>query len=262
MPIYRCQTLNILLAEDNPVNQEIAVGLLEALDCDVTVTENGDEAVNAARNGAFDLVLMDCQMPVMDGMQATRAIRGLLPDTPELPIIALTANDVEAIRDECLAAGMNDLLGKPFTLEDLSKLLERWRGTPRADPSTASNVARPVPSHLNAEPIEILRALDPNGDRNLVQRTIEKFLCYSDELMVQLANAVDIGDGAEVSRIAHSLKSSSANLGAIGLSRQCAEIEKRTADSELPLDLEARLTELRAQHLLAKQALKAMEDGS
>ena len=249
--------MNVLLAEDNPVNQEIAVGLLEILDCEVTVAENGREAVDAAGRSAFDLVLMDCQMPVMDGLEATRTIRDL-PGASEVPIIALTANDVEAARDDCLAAGMNGLLAKPFTLDDLSDLLQRWCTSPKTETSSSVNVAPSTPSPLNAEPIETLKTLDPNGDRHLVQRTIEKFLSYSDELMAQLAKAFDTSDRAEISRIAHSLKSSSANLGAIELSRQCADIEKLTASAEMPLGLDQKLAALRVEHQLAKRALQAI----
>jgi CheY-like chemotaxis protein len=254
--------LKVLIAEDNDVNQEIAAGLLEVLGCEVTLVQNGREAVEAAENGAFDLVLMDCQMPVMDGIEATRAIRQLQSGAQKMPIIALTANDIVATRDECLAAGMNDLLGKPFTLEDLSKMLDRWRDETRAEASVSSKAIEPTALLLNAEPIEALRALDPDGERRLVQRTIEKFLCYSEELVVKLSNAVDLGDSTEVSRIAHSLKSSSANLGATDLSRQCAELEKRIADCGMPQDLEKRLVDLQAQHQLAKQALQAMASGS
>ncbi len=255
--------MNVLLAEDNPVNQEIAVGLLEVLDCKVTVAENGRDAVEAAGRDTFDLVLMDCQMPVMDGIEATRAIRASMSGAEEVPIVALTANDIETAKDACLAAGMDDLLSKPFTLEDLTSLLDRWRNNPRARPllSVPASIAPPVSCYLNPQPIETLKALDPNGDRNLVHRTIEKFLRYSDELVAQLREATDLGDSAEVSRIAHSLKSSSANLGAADLARQCAEIEKLTAQSNLPLDIDRRLVELRAHHEVAKQELQAFADG-
>jgi CheY-like chemotaxis protein len=259
--------LNVLLAEDNPVNQEVAVGLLEVLDCKVAVTENGRDAVEAVKRQAFDLILMDCQMPVMDGLEATRAIRETTSGARKVPIVALTANDIEAAKDDCLAAGMDDFLGKPFTLDDLTSLLDRWRPashseTPAHTPSPSpASTSQPAANALDPAPIEALRTLDPSGERNLVERAIEKFLHYSDELTIQLAEAVDKGDYGEVARIAHSLKSSSANLGATDLSRQCAEIEALIGCSGPPKALDQRLVELREQHQLVTQELQRMIDG-
>ena len=237
----------MLLAEDNPVNQEIAIGLLESLDCAVTLVDNGREAVDAATGGAFDLVLMDCQMPVMNGLDATRAIRSATADDHRLPIVALTAHDFEDTRAECLAAGMDDLLGKPFSRQELLALLRRWRpaldSEPPAEPERASTAQT---STLDLAAIEALRTLDPRGERQLVERAIAKFADYSDERVACLADAVGTGDVAEVSKIAHSLKSSSASLGANDLSRQCKDLEKLTAGNDLPEDIEARLIELRA----------------
>ncbi|MGI9486141.1 MAG: response regulator, partial [Geminicoccaceae bacterium] len=151
--------MNILLAEDNPVNQEIAVGLLESLDCAVAVVENGKEAVDAVTNKAFDLVLMDCQMPVMDGLDATRAIREAATDEERLPIVALTANDFDNIRAECLAAGMDDLLGKPFTRQELNALLQRWSPSIASEPAAEPTVALETQtSTLDPKPIEMLRS--------------------------------------------------------------------------------------------------------
>lgn len=255
-PALRSSSLNVLLAEDNPVNQEVAVGLLEILDCAVTVVEDGQEAVDAASAGAFDLVLMDCQMPVMDGLEATRAIRNMRPDDERLPIVALTANDDGETKAACLAAGMDDFLAKPFSREELSLLLQRWRSSaePLASPEPTA-VTEPKTSSFDLAPIEALGTLDPNGERNLVQRAINKFVDYSDELMASLIAAIDKSDANETSRIVHSLKSSSASLGAINLAKQCADIEKRTSNAELPDDIRERSTALQAAQQAAKQHL-------
>ncbi|MEM8948549.1 MAG: response regulator [Pseudomonadota bacterium] len=245
--------MNVLLAEDNPVNQEVAVGLLEALDCAVTVVENGKEAVDAVTGKAFDLVLMDCQMPVMDGLDATRTIRKSSTDNESPPIVALTADSSETIRTDCLSAGMNDLLGKPFTFQELHTLLQRWQpATPAAPMKPPEDPPRTSTSTLDLGPIDALRSLDPGDERRLVQRAITKFVDYSEGLVDGLARAVAEDDVAEVSRIAHSMKSSSANLGAVDLARQCAEIEKLTGDGSLPEDMDQRLTALRATHQAAK----------
>ena len=118
----------VLLAEDNPVNREVAMGMLALLGCHVDVAENGRQATDAASKQHYDLVLMDCQMPVMDGFAATAAIRKREQQThaARTPIIALTANAMEGDREQCLAAGMDDYLSKPFSLESLQSAIHRW----------------------------------------------------------------------------------------------------------------------------------------
>jgi CheY-like chemotaxis protein len=115
----------ILLVEDNPVNQLVAKGMLSKLGCEVIVAAHGGEALKCLEDQRFDLVLMDCNMPVMDGYEASRQIRqsGRWPD---LPIVALTANALSEERERCRAAGMNDYLAKPFRREELKALLDLW----------------------------------------------------------------------------------------------------------------------------------------
>ena len=119
----------ILLAEDNLVNQTVAQAMLELLGCDVDIANNGREAIDAFGRSAYDLVLMDCQMPTMDGFEATAVIRQQGSDTRRTPVIALTANAMEGDRERCLAAGMDDYLGKPYTQQDLQHVLQRWLPT-------------------------------------------------------------------------------------------------------------------------------------
>jgi signal transduction histidine kinase/CheY-like chemotaxis protein len=129
----------VLLAEDNKVNQMVAVAMLNKLGCLVEVVGNGREAVAAMTPGRFDLVLMDCQMPEMDGYEATRALRTLQAESggARIPIIALTANALEGDRDRCLEAGMDDYLAKPYKPEHLKNLLDKWRAGEGALPQTA-----------------------------------------------------------------------------------------------------------------------------
>jgi two-component system, sensor histidine kinase and response regulator len=118
----------VLLAEDNPVTIEVAAYFLEALGCHVTLAENGRQAVEACARETFDLVLMDCQMPEMDGMSATRLIRQRETEQqlPRLPVVALTANAFAEDRERCIAAGMDDYLSKPFTEAQLAVLVSNW----------------------------------------------------------------------------------------------------------------------------------------
>jgi CheY-like chemotaxis protein len=115
------------LAEDNLVNQTLALRLLEKLGCCVDVVANGHEAVAAVARGEYALVFMDCQMPEMDGFEATAAIRQGESGPRHLPIIALTASAMQGDREECLAAGMDDYLSKPLGLRDIERMLRRWR---------------------------------------------------------------------------------------------------------------------------------------
>jgi len=138
----------VLLAEDNVVNAKLAVRLLERLGCHVDVASNGHEALKMVQSIPFDLVFMDCQMPEMDGFEATRAIRAWentsrVGESPvsQLPIIALTANAMQGDRERCLSAGMNDYITKPLSRADLARVLEASK--PRAaDPATSA--AAPV----------------------------------------------------------------------------------------------------------------------
>lgn len=116
----------VLLAEDNQINQEVALAMLESIGCEVTVVDNGTLALQALKNKHFDIVLMDCQMPEMDGLEATRQVRKQQAEYARIPIIALTANVQRTIRDECDKAGMNDYLSKPFTQADIREIISRW----------------------------------------------------------------------------------------------------------------------------------------
>ena len=118
--------LHILVVEDNPVNQMVARKLLEKLGCSVVVVENGQEAVERVSGEAFDLVLMDCMMPVMDGYEATKSIRSSGLPCSQIPIIAFTANTMEEDQLACQQAGMDDFIDKPVTVVKMTALLQRW----------------------------------------------------------------------------------------------------------------------------------------
>lgn len=256
------ETLRILLAEDNLVNQEVTAGILEFLGCEVTVVDDGAKAVQAwttAPDGGFDVVLMDCQMPDCDGFSATRAIRALESEKSRLPILAITAINLHESESACLDAGMDDVLGKPFRLQQLAELLNKWN--PRTKPSRLES---PIPerdqsvSNLDLMPINALKSLDPDGSTRFLHRTITKFVAYGTDTIASLGENIDEGNALEVLRLAHSLRSSSANLGAIEVARQCNEIEALAGCGQLPPDIDRRFHALAAAYRAAEQDLLAL----
>lgn len=231
---------SILLAEDNAVNQAVAVGMLETLGITVSLARNGVEAVEYAKQSEFDAILMDCQMPRLDGFAATEEIRqreaerGIQPT----PIIAITANAMAGDMEKCLAAGMDDYLRKPYKGEQLYAILAKVldAGVEQVKVATPEPIAVQLPELEADNDAEIiddsvlgeLAVLPQTGDQNLTRQIIETYLNTSLDLMTRLGDAIDRDDSECVRQSAHSLKSSSANVGATGLAELCASIEMST----------------------------------
>ena len=252
----------ILLVEDNLINQQVALGILEVQGYSVSVANNGREAVDAHARGGFDLVLMDCQMPEMDGFEATREIRRQEASSSgkRVPIIALTANAMANDRAECLRAGMDDHLSKPFSMQTMQDMLDRWMPPTAAGDAEVVELAARVTAKaaevLDREVLEQLSKVRMNGKPELLTRVINLYLVESPKLMAQLKAAAAAGDAPQIARFAHSLKSSSANVGATILSRYCADLEATAgrADAE-----EARrvLAKIETEHDSVQAALTA-----
>ncbi|MCC2972193.1 response regulator [Massilia sp. IC2-476] len=237
-PAPRARVRRVLLAEDNPVNVEVAMAMLESLDIEATCARNGQEALQAVQSGSFDAVLMDCQMPVMDGFAATAAIRRHEREAGRartLPVIAITANALQGDREACLAAGMDDYLSKPFTQQQLSAVIGRWVAVPLA--ATAHHLD--APPRLPKETVEVIqreavnrvaldniRALSRDGGDALVQKVINAYVGDTPRHLATLREAVEGMDAGSVRRVAHSLKSASANVGAARLATLCKELEQ------------------------------------
>jgi len=253
---------NILLVEDNLINQQVALGILQIHGYSVAVANNGREALEAHAQGAYDLILMDCHMPEMDGFEATMEIRRLEESSTSkrVPIIALTANAMTQDREECLNAGMDDHLSKPFSKQSILEMLERWMPQAASTQSQAAELAARATAKA-AEVLErpVLAELGKvltNGKPEMLARVINLYLTESPKLIQKLKQAAGAGDALQIERSAHSLKSSSANLGATALSRYCADIEAsaRRADTE-----EARkiLAKIETEHTCVQSALNA-----
>jgi TMAO reductase system sensor TorS len=254
---------HVLLVEDNPVNVEVAQATLESFGLRVDVARDGHEAVEAAGATDYDLLLMDCQMPGMDGFEATRRIRSMERVRHEgnslgIPIIALTAYAIEGDRDRCLQAGMNDYISKPFRQADLHALLVRWLpGAEGGDavvpgagvespPSTAapsrpSDIATSVAPSAAAEAITILdpailsmlRQMQRPGGPDVAARTVELYLKQSERLLPTLEEAIARDDAVVVQRTAHTWKTSCANVGAASMAARLRAIDNAARQGEL-----------------------------
>jgi two-component system sensor histidine kinase/response regulator len=212
----------ILLVEDNAVNREVAVGMLESLGCSIDAAENGWLAIEAMNTAAYDAVLMDCQMPVMDGLTATGEIRRReqTSGAARVPIIALTANAMEGDRERCLAAGMDDFLSKPFSQQQLATLLRRWlalRALPEAERRDLSRV--PL---IDAG---VLRNIAALAKPALLNSMIDLYLQHSPSLIGAIETAAANMQGEALSQAVHTLKSSTSNLGGTRLAMVAKECE-------------------------------------
>ncbi len=220
----------VLLAEDNPVNRELAGEMLDLAGCRVTAAADGREALSAFAAQPFDLVLMDLHMPVLDGLATTTAIRQLERerDSARVPVIALTADVLQGTRERCRAAGMDDYLSKPFGFDGLRGILTKWLPQPHPEPAaeTLSASAGESPAVLDPAPLEQLRTIQRPGRPSTLGRVIRLYLDNAPTLVAGIEAAIQAGDSRALAQAAHSLKSSSANLGATSLAVECRKLEE------------------------------------
>ena len=240
---------HVLLAEDNAVNEVVAGAMLESFGLRVSVAQNGRQALEAVAAQAFDVVLMDCQMPEMDGFEAARRIRRReaekgVPAAARQTIVAVTANAIEGDRERCLAAGMDDYLSKPFSKADLHARLSRWLA---AGKPAAADHSAPVPvghadvreeavdaDTIDETVLDRLAALQRPGKVGVVEQVVGLYLDDSGRALVTLREALSRHDLAAATQHAHNLKSSSGHVGATGLSTHFAALERaaRAGDAD------------------------------
>jgi signal transduction histidine kinase/CheY-like chemotaxis protein/HPt (histidine-containing phosphotransfer) domain-containing protein len=252
----------VLLVEDNPVNQEVALDLLEQFGCTVQGANDGLEALRCLKNDRYDIVFMDCQMPEMDGYEATKALREyehLLQR--RTPVIALTANAMEEDRHLCLAADMDDYMTKPVTRRQLAAMLVKWTRTPApmVAPKQVPVVAVDVTPVIDIATLATLAAGSSDAARceRLVARVVRKYLETSPALVAAIVNGS--GDLDRMARSAHTLKSSSAYIGALRLSELCRELERRTR-SGVSGDLEQLIIRIERTFAETCSALHQLEE--
>jgi two-component system, sensor histidine kinase and response regulator len=230
----------VLMAEDDPVNLAVGTGFLETLGCDVGTATNGIEAVELHRKGEFGLIFMDCQMPEVDGFQATAEIRRRETERGRrTPIIALTASAVEGDRERCLASGMDDYLPKPYTREQLGEMLKCWfNPTVLVGSEIGGSGSMPKAVAMTpSEPIDDQVLAELNQISDLAPRAIRLFLERTPALLRNLEEGAASGDMALLCDVSHRLKSSSAMIGAVVLSSRCRQLEtlaQAGADSAAP----------------------------
>jgi two-component system sensor histidine kinase/response regulator len=232
--IARLRGLHVLLVEDNDINQEVAAGLMSAVGLRVDVASNGLQALERVRATRYDVVLMDMQMPVMDGLTATREIRRI-DRLATLPIIAMTANAMQADRERCLQAGMVDFVPKPIEPDELWRALLRWTwvGAPAEDtapapqPRTAQS-APPVapPRQLQVQGLDVAQGLRRvGGQEALYLMLLRKFAAGQRDLTEHLRAALQAQDTETAQRLAHTLKGVAGNIGASALHGIASELD-------------------------------------
>jgi signal transduction histidine kinase/CheY-like chemotaxis protein/HPt (histidine-containing phosphotransfer) domain-containing protein len=253
----------ILLAEDNLTNQQVALGILKKFGLTADVVSNGADALLALKAQDYDLVLMDAQMPEMDGFEATRLIRDPLTQVrhPQVPIIALTAHAMQGDKERCLAAGMNDYLAKPVSPSLLVKTLEKWL------PNQDTIVTRP-PLDTWVAPAEATRPRQEEqvfnradlmtrllDDESLAREIMQGFLEDIPRQLDALTGFVESGDVAAAVRQAHTIKGAAANVGGEALSRVAAEMEQAGRAGDMAATA-ASLTQLSMEYRRLEEAMK------
>jgi signal transduction histidine kinase/ligand-binding sensor domain-containing protein/DNA-binding NarL/FixJ family response regulator len=218
-------SLRILVAEDNVVNQKVALLMLKQLGYEADVVANGQEALAALRRHRYDVVLMDVQMPEMDGLEASRRIGEEWPADERPRIIAVTANALRGDREACLAAGMDDYLSKPMLLDDLRSALRRLG--PEGDLVATAETGTGDDESFDPKYLDQLRKLQAVTGQELVEPIVERFLVEAPRRLEDLRQALASGNRSSFVFIAHAFKGSGAQLGAKRLAALCQELETR-----------------------------------
>jgi signal transduction histidine kinase/HPt (histidine-containing phosphotransfer) domain-containing protein/ActR/RegA family two-component response regulator len=260
----------VLLAEDNESNQVVARAQLERIGLEVIVVGDGQQALDVLASEPVDLVLMDCQMPVLDGYSATEALRRREAGSDRrMPVIALTANAMKGDRERCQAAGMDEYLAKPYGGDELLALLARWLPAERRRAAPADGVRRrlvddPLPETRLVPELAVdlgafdkIRALAPAGGDELVVQVVTAYLKAAERELAVLPAGLAEGDSVALARAAHALKSSSFNVGATHFAACCKHLEEAARESRTA-ELAGHVEALRKEWLRVDAALRKM----
>jgi PAS domain S-box-containing protein len=217
----------ILLAEDNLTNQQVAVGIVKKLGYEIEVVENGREAVKAVAGGNFDLILMDCQMPEMDGFEATSVIRRELKNGATIPIVALTAHALKGYREKCINCGMNDYIAKPFNASELAKILQKWISSGQNRPSQTGKKEISLPIFDRNMMLE--RVMD---DQKIMTSIVYSFISDMNLQIEKLDSLLSHGNLNDLAGFAHKLKGAAGNVSALRLNRSAENLEKAIKENK------------------------------
>ena len=252
--------LRILLAEDNPVNQMVARSMLESDGCSVTIVGDGQSAVDASGRETYDVILMDCQMPEMDGYQATTRIREReQTDGKHVPILALTAHAMAGDRERCLKSGMDDYVSKPFSFSTLRQTIGKWahpiaasthQWPPHPEPESQGTRSSPVDFSI----LEPIRQLEQKGSSGLFRKVLRTYLKQAPKLISDLEAAIQAGQRDTIHKVSHNLRSSSVTVGAVKLSSLCRELESGGADAK-PTERSKLFTQIEQEYAAVTAAL-------
>lgn len=228
----KASKVRVLVVEDNAINREVALNQLKVLGYLPDAVLNGEEAVEALKNEKYAVVLMDCQMPEMDGFEATAEIRRLEGNSNHTIIVAMTANAMEGDREKCLAAGMDDYLSKPVKLETLHQKLEQWIVSPETKIEVSQEESNGHSPEETSEIVDLsvltdLANLQQPGKPDLVNKLIKLFIEGANKNLSALRKAVAEDDPAAIKREAHSIKGSAGNIGARQMAALSRELEQK-----------------------------------
>jgi CheY-like chemotaxis protein/HPt (histidine-containing phosphotransfer) domain-containing protein len=257
----------VLLVEDEPVNAAVAEGYLVALGCTTVWAKDGTTALGRSSSQRFDLVLMDLNMPDMDGYSTAALLRKREDELragtgkPRVPIVALTAHDPRQAREKCLAAGMDDVLGKPFTFAECESLLARWlgeRGSGGREVPKIAALGEDGLSSIDQRALARLCEMRAGQAGSLFERLVGLFASSSSETLMGLRKALSSEDLHAAAALCHKLKSSAANVGAASFARCVKQMEERClqGDTDRARELFAALSEA---HPLLLQNLRTVD---
>jgi two-component system, sensor histidine kinase and response regulator len=269
---------SILMVDDDPMLQNIGRAILEHCGCRVEVARSGREALDAFARQRYDMVFMDCQMPGMDGYETTGVIREMETKnrengaTSRIPIVALTGYATEEVKERCLEVGMDDYLSKPFSIKSIQSILERWLITrplekqegegnqdspdikmPKGSVRDLNRQEEPPP--IDRAALDMISSLQPPGEYNILKKIIFVYLDNSSTLLKSVRGAVEGKDADALRQAAHTLKSSSANLGALIFSEICKKLEVMGRDKAL-VEAKACLADLEHEYARVRESLE------
>jgi CheY-like chemotaxis protein len=261
----KSRNIRILVAEDNPMNQKLAVTLLRRASYTVEAVENGRLAVQALKRKAYDLVFMDVQMPEMDGFEATRAIREMEDERKHTPIIAMTAHAMKGDRERCLQAGMDDYISKPIKPQAMFDNIEKWGQLSKLKKTPIPRKISEKHNHTKDAPLDLQDALTRfNGDQKFLREMVEDFLRSAPKQLEKLKQGIRSRDNKKIETEAHSLKGAAGNLSAKRISNLALKLELsgRTGDlTDAEETLDNLITEITLLHEYFNQAVNKQTAG-